>query len=103
MEFQKFVEMEWSLVVDSSIWHGKTQTGINGVPKQKAKAVNIPGRSELFGISKRKAGKWKANAEQRISCLHNIRTISWVHKPGIFSVSVLRMYPLEKDKRGNLW
>lgn len=59
MEFQKFFEMEWSLVVDSSIWHGKTQRGINWVPEQKAKAVNIPGKNELSGISKRKGGKWK--------------------------------------------
>lgn len=57
MEFQKLFEMEWSLVVDSSTWHGKTQRGINWVPKQKAKAVNTPGRSELFGISRRKGGK----------------------------------------------
>ena len=26
-----------------------------------------------------------------------------LNKPGIFSVSVLRVYPSEKDKRGNLW
>lgn len=57
MEFQKLFEMEWSLVVDSSTWHGKTQRGINWVPKQKAKAVNTPGRSELFGIRRRKGGK----------------------------------------------
>ena len=99
MEFQKFFEMEWSLVVDSSIWHGKTQTGINGVPKHKAKAVNIPGRSELFGISKRKGGKWKANAKQRVLCLHNTRTISWVQQTWDFLSQCSKNVPFREGQK----
>lgn len=51
-------------------------------------------------------GKGTSEAQQCTLSLRKTRTQELFYgfnEPGIFSVSVLRVYPSEKDNRGNLW
>lgn len=80
---------------DSSTWHGKTQRGINWVPKQKAKAVNTPG-SERFGLV---GGKGASEVQQRALCLHNTRTASWTQQTRDFLSQCSKSVPFREGQK----